>query len=182
MLTAYKGVNRDMTGWGGFKFEEGVWYSEKEANCGRNGFHCAENPMDCLKHFPQWDSSYYYEVLVDGDIHEIGYDSRISCTRMQFLRRIETKEEFLRAVCRYLARNPYEEKTYHVTSNYGTETDAIEGMLLVRGKEPSAKCSLNTVVALLQEEADSPCIKKASIFTVDGKTYHPCVRYGLKRS
>ena len=43
----------------GFQFQEyGINETEK-ANCRQNGFHCAENPLDCLCYSPNWKNSAY---------------------------------------------------------------------------------------------------------------------------
>ncbi len=44
MMIAYKGFDKDLscTACGNrFQYELGKWNEEKEANCARNGFHCA---------------------------------------------------------------------------------------------------------------------------------------------
>ena len=56
-----------------------------QANCRKNGFHCAENPMDCLDYYSDWKNSVYYEVDAAGDIDEDEIDSKISCTDRSWL-------------------------------------------------------------------------------------------------
>ena len=49
MIIAYKGFDKDLSctaGGNRFQYELGTWNEETEANCARNGFHCAENPLD----------------------------------------------------------------------------------------------------------------------------------------
>ena len=62
----------------GYQFVMGMNVTDK-ANCRKNGFHSAENPLDCLSYYPFKDSEFY---LVDagGDIDEDGTDSKISLT------------------------------------------------------------------------------------------------------
>ena len=70
MLIAYKGFNPDLT-CKGYKFKLDEWNTEEEANCFKNGLHCAENPLDCLSYY-RWDKAVFYQVIADGDINESG--------------------------------------------------------------------------------------------------------------
>ena len=54
-MIAYKGfhpglVCRD------YQFVMGLNTTD-EANCAQNGFHCAENPLDCLSYYSDMDNS-----------------------------------------------------------------------------------------------------------------------------
>lgn len=70
----------------GYQFVMGLNVTDK-ANCARNGFHSAENPLDCLSYYPFEDSEFY---LVDagGDIDEDNSDSKISCTELRILKQL----------------------------------------------------------------------------------------------
>ena len=73
MRIAYKAFNADLTctmGKGVFQYEPGKWYEEPEANCVKNGFHCAANPLDTLDYYYNWDSNQYWLVEVEGDMDE----------------------------------------------------------------------------------------------------------------
>ena len=65
-----------------------------EANCIVNGFHCAANPLDCLSYYPDIQKSEYYIVDAGGDIDEDGDDSKISCTELNILKRLENRDFF----------------------------------------------------------------------------------------
>lgn len=104
MIIAYKGFDKDLSctaGGNRFQYELGTWNEETEANCARNGFHCAENPLDCLSYYPDWGSALYYLVLADGDIDEDANDSRISCTRLRLVKQLELPE-FIAHSLRYI--------------------------------------------------------------------------------
>ena len=77
----------------GYKFKEGLNECD-HATCVREGFHAAENPLDCLSYYPDFDNSECWLCYADGDIHEDGTDSKISCTCLEILRRLE-KHEFV---------------------------------------------------------------------------------------
>lgn len=60
-MIAYKGfhpglVCRD------YQFQMGLNVTA-EANCAENGFHCAENPLDCLNYYSDIRQSEYYLVV-----------------------------------------------------------------------------------------------------------------------
>ena len=46
-MKAFKGFRKDLTCLG-FQFRENGINRTEEANCVQNGFHCAENPLDCV--------------------------------------------------------------------------------------------------------------------------------------
>lgn len=71
-----------------------AWNKTDKANCGENGFHCAENPLDCLSYYRNWRNSVYYEVEAAGDLDEDEFDSKISCTEIYLLKRL-TLEQLL---------------------------------------------------------------------------------------
>ena len=79
MIIAYKAFEPDLscTSKGNrFQYKIGIWNQEPAADCARCGFHCAENPLDCLSYYPHWEQAVYYMVLADGDIDEDGRDSK----------------------------------------------------------------------------------------------------------
>ena len=82
-MIAYKGFNPGLICIG-YQFIMGKNVTEK-ANCRENGFHCAENPLDCLTYYPDMDKSEYYVVNAGGDLDEDGEDSKISCNRFWIL-------------------------------------------------------------------------------------------------
>ena len=152
-------------------------YKRQEANCARNGFHCAENPLDCLSYYPDWDSALYYLVLADGDIDEDANDSRISCTRLRLVKQLELPE-FIAHSLRYICEYPFRKDT-----NFRVETErgeAYRGFTVVRGKRPLAKGRIGDVLGFLKEEPDSQRIAEAGIYVVDGEEIMPDIWYGIK--
>lgn len=91
-MIAYKGFRPGMICID-YQFQMGLNVTDK-ANCRQNGFHCAENPLDCLNYYGDIDHSEYYIVNAGGDIDEDEVDSKISCTELTVLKRL-TKEELL---------------------------------------------------------------------------------------
>lgn len=56
-MKAYKGFKKDLTCLG-YKFNEDGINKTDQANCRKNGFHCAENPMDCLDYYSDWKTQF----------------------------------------------------------------------------------------------------------------------------
>ena len=54
-MIAYKGFHPGMVCIG-YQFQMGLNVT-KEANCRQNGFHCAEDPLDCLSYYSDVDHS-----------------------------------------------------------------------------------------------------------------------------
>ena len=90
-MYAYKGFEPDLS-CRGYRFVMGKNVTP-EANCASNGFHCAENPLDCLSYYGNMNRSIYCLVQPGGDIDEDNRDSKIACTELTILRRL-TKKEF----------------------------------------------------------------------------------------
>lgn len=180
MIIAYKGFDKDLSctaGGNRFQYELGRWNEELEANCARNGFHCAENPLDCLSYYPNWDDALYYLVLADGDIHEDARGSRISCTRLRLVKQL-TLPEFVAHSLRYLCEHPFrKDANFRVRTEQG---EAHQGFTIVRGKKPMAKGRMGDVLGLLKEEPDSRRIAEAGIYIVDGTEIMPDIWYGIQ--
>lgn len=95
-MYAYKGFQRNLI-CRGYQFVMGLNKTDK-ANCRANGFHCAENPLDCLSYYSDMDNSEYYLVNAGGDVDEDGIDSKISCTELTILHRLTRQDFFLHAL------------------------------------------------------------------------------------
>lgn len=83
-MIAYKGFCPGLV-CRGYQFKMGLNVTEK-ANCAENGFHCAENPLDCLNYYGDIKHSEYYIVNAGGDIDEDSHDTKISCTQLTILK------------------------------------------------------------------------------------------------
>ena len=94
-MIAYKGFRPGLI-CRGYQFVMGLNTTEK-ANCRENGFHCAEDPLDCLSYYSSLEHSEYYIVNAGGDIDEDEHDSKIACTELTVIKRL-TKEELFYCV------------------------------------------------------------------------------------
>ena len=144
-MIAYKGfhpglVCRD------YHFVMGLNVTEK-ANCRANGFHCAEDPLDCLTYYPNMEQSEYYLVDAGGDVDEDDGDSKIACTELTILKKLERKEFFLHALV-YMVDHPGRKWNSHVQKDMGrTEHD----FAIVRGIDPVATGKKGDILGYAKE-------------------------------
>lgn len=140
---------------------------EPEANCVRNGWHAAEDPLDCLTYYHDEKGSELWVCEAVGDIDEDGHDSKISTTHLKLVKRL-TLEEFVTHAIAYMLRYPNRRKgnEYHHNSIH-----------IARGAAPKAKGKVGDVIGLLRERAGK---RSVAVFTVDGETYLPDVEYTIR--
>ncbi len=162
-MIAYKGFHRGLV-CRGYQFKMGLNVTA-EANCVQNGFHCAANPLDCLSYYSDFDRSEYYIVNAGGDIDEDDRDSKIACTELTILRRLDLKEFVLHALV-YLHDHPLMPWNDHVDRDAGV---AESGFAIVRGIAPRAQGKDGDVLALAMESADGSKVEKIALAVVDGK-------------
>jgi len=183
-MLAYKGFKNDLTctlGRGTYRFKENIWHEEKQANCVQNGFHCAEDPLDCLFYYPDWDTSAYYLVEAAGDIDEDGRDSKISCTRLKLLKKLDMFD-FVNAAVEYICHHPerkIDNRTHgkiHVKKSEGRAKK--DGAVIVYGEAPMAAGPDGSILALIKMDQGNNiagvCVRK-----VDGTHCKPDTWYQI---
>lgn len=163
---AYKMFNKDLTctkGRGIFQYTPGVWIEEPEANCVKNGFHCAKNPLDCLSYYPNWDDSQCWIVEIGGDIDEDRVDSKVSCTRIRLDRRLNL-EEFVTEACAYMVMHPMAPINSIVRRE--AAMPCSNHFVIVRCEEPMARGREGEVIGLLKENPKTGSIYAGNVFTI----------------
>ena len=171
-MIAYKGfcpglICRD------YQFKIGLNVTDK-ANCARNGFHCAEDPLDCLTYYPNMGQSEYYLVNAGGDVDEDACDSKISCTELTILKKLDREEFFLHALA-YMMDHPGREYSSRVLRDIGFT--GANSFVVVRGIDPVAKGGRNSILAFAKEEPETGRIVQVTLTCVDGKRARPNVWY-----
>ena len=149
-MIAYKGFEKNLS-CRGYQFKRYGINETTEANCRQNGFHCAENPLDCLVHYPNWRNSRYFVVKAFGDLDEDDRDTKISCTKMELKEELDFSMLLLRGAA-YMAIHPDRPWCSLVCKETGVGNN---GFVIVRGKQPKAKGRKNDLLILVQEEPDS---------------------------
>jgi len=159
-MKAYKGFDRDLK-CRGYQFYEDKVHTEPEANCVKNGFHCAEDPLDCLTYYPNWENSVYYIVEASGDIDEDGTDTKISCTEMTLVKKLNL-EEFVHESLEYMKRYPLRKCNTHVSD----AASPVNSFIVTRGKRPIAAGAIGSVLGLVREEGNK--VVETAVVVVDG--------------
>lgn len=179
VILAYKAFQPDLSctaGGNRFQYYPGKWNEEPEANCRKNGFHCAENPLDCLTYYSDWNSAVYYLVLADGDINEDGRDSKISCTRLKLVKQLDLRE-FVAHSLRYLYGHPYMKNQHRISSEFG---EASQGFVIVRGKKPLARGEQGDILGFARECPESEEILEIGLYIVDSINILPNAWYDVE--
>ena len=162
-MIAYKGFCRGLVCLG-YQFVMGLNVTE-QANCGANGFHCAENPLDCLSYYSDMAGSEYCLVKAGGDVDEDDFDSKISCTELTIVKKLEREEFFLHALA-YMADHPGRKWNRHVQKGQGSAQD---GFAVVRGADPVACGGKGDILAFARETPDGGKIVQIALTRVDGR-------------
>ena len=174
---AYKMFNQDLTctkGKGTYQYKPGVWLEESQANCVRNGFHCAKNPLDCLSYYGNWDTSQCWLVEIGGDIDEDACDSKIACTRIRLVTRLSLAL-FVVAACKYIIDHPEMPDNHHVQTE---EAEANSNhFAIARGKHPKARGKAGDVIAVLREAEDCREIMEIGTFRIGQDGFEPDIWY-----
>lgn len=158
----------------GYQFVMGLNTTDK-ANCRANGFHCAEDPLDCLSYYPDMDNAEYYLVDVGGDLDEDDKDTKIACTELDIIKMLTRKEFFLLSLA-YMVDHPLRNKNYHVKKD---RAEAVNGYAIVCGIDPVACGKLGDILAFAKEDSTTGKIKQIAMTQVDGKETMPDTWYDV---
>lgn len=172
-MIAYKGFNPGLI-CRGYQFVMGLNVTDK-ANCRANGFHCAENPLDCLAYYSNMERSEYYLVNAGGDVDEDDKDSKIACTELTILKKLEREEFFLHALA-YMVDHPGCEWNNLVQKDTGCTQC---GFAIVRGTDPIATGKKGDILGLAKECPETGNVVQIALATVDGMKVMPSTWYDI---
>ena len=65
-MKVYKGVTKDLRGYGDFQYEVGKTYETENPDLCSNAFHGCEAPLDVLRHYPLKNGNRYFEAELEG--------------------------------------------------------------------------------------------------------------------
>ena len=176
-MIAYKGFTKEMSailGNGTYYFELGkkaVTEKSKTVSC---GFHCCENPFECLSYYRFDGNNRFFMVEVEGDIDEDG-DERIAGTEITPLKELSDKE-FALAGMKYIIEHPARmnwQQNYSEVKVCKDKADYKEArIVIVRGEDPEVITYIGQIVGMIKEK--SGIITAAKLFEVKEKPgrYH----------
>ena len=162
-MLAYKAFNKGLI-CRGYKFKAGITSTTEEANCVRNGFHAAEDPLDMFTYYPNTETSEYWIVKLGGDMHEDGRDSKIACTELTPVRRLKP-EEIAAAALLYIKKHP--QRTHR-------KEFLCEWFKLAYGNSPELSGNRGQYLAFAVKCKSDV---ELSIFQIDGQKYKERVLY-----
>lgn len=157
----------------GYQFVMGKNVTEA-ANCRQNGFHCAENPLDCFTYYSNIHETVFCLVDAGGDVDEDDVDSKISCTELTIIRELSLKEVFLFGLA-YMVDHPKRKWSSHVSKDTAS---ARYGYAVVRGKDPVACGKVGDYLAFAKEAPDGTIVQIA-LAQVDGVDIRPDAWYDI---
>ncbi len=161
-MIAFKGFTQDLRSVLGngreesCSFKPGITMTETECKTGRNGYHCCENPFDCLSYYSLNGKNRFFRVEASGDINEDRY-GRIACTRITLLEELDTWKMAFYGM-KYIIEHPDREKWQQ---DYRIVTVAMDSaraygpgqIAIARGGNPKVEGPAGSILGLL---ADGP--------------------------
>ena len=126
-----------------------------------------------MTYYPNMEQSEYYLVDAGGDVDEDGSDSKIACTELTILKKLE-REEFVLHALAYMVDHPGRKWNGHVQKNMGrTSYDFV----IVRGADPVATGKKGDILGYAKESSNRKKIVQIAITQVDGKKIKAGVWY-----
>lgn len=184
-MIAYKGISPDMTArlgnHDGEIFKVGCTYTVKKSKTARNGYHCCENPAQCLGYY-DLRSDRFFKVEAAGSIDEDDSE-RIACTKLTILEELDVKGFFC-ACIKYIVAHPDRKKWEW--SGKGVEiarsSAKASTIAIARGEDPRAMITeKGGFVGLIMEDANGRLVA-AKTARIDNRNYHTGTWYHLDSS
>lgn len=168
-MIAYKGFTKDLTarwGRGEYQFEIGKTAVEERSKTVNCGFHCCENPFECLRYYSMSRGDRFFKVEASGDIDEDGAE-RIACTELTLLKEL-TPLQFAFEGMKYIIEHPNRQKWQQ---NYcdvrvcvdEAEAKAVNHIAIARGENPKVKGAAESILGIIRE-VDGYGIVDAKLF------------------
>lgn len=154
-------------------FELGKTYTEAESKTGRNGFHCCENPFECISYYSFNGINRFFQVEAGGDINEDGLE-RIACTELTLIKEL-TPMEFAYYGMKYIVDHPTREKWQQCYNTVRVQRDEAEAtsassIAFARGKNPKVKGVPGSILGLIVEP-EPGTIKQVKLFKCQKETW-----------
>lgn len=160
-MIAYKGFNKQLRSVLGNNREEtcqfqiGKTLKEESCKTAHNGFHCCENPFECLTYYAMNGQNRFFKVEAAGNIDEDGLE-RIACTEITILEEL-TPLKFAMEGMRYIIEHPDRAKWEQQHGTVSVKKDeayaeAENCIAIARGKNPKVKGPKGSILGLIVED------------------------------
>lgn len=187
-MIAYKGFSKDIKSILGngkeetCRFKQGVTMKEKISKTGLSGYHCCENPFECLTYYPMDGLNRFFRVEAAGNIDEDDSE-RIACTEITLIEELDEKKFALYGMI-YMIEHPEREKWRQEHGTVVVREDVAEAkkkghIAIARGKNPKVKGPEGSILGLLIE--DGKKIKEAKLFIPEKKHANKWMHLGSSR-
>ena len=183
-MIAFKGFNEKLQctkGNGKFQYKIGETYTENESKCRRTGFHCTENPIDCIKWYPLDGQNRHVLIEAAGDIDEVKENSDFACTKITLVKELNAAELTMYTM-KYMILHPkreYDDQPGNVLIGEKVAASDPGQIVIARGINPMVKGVCGTTVGLIREDQNG--IVDAKILII-GRNAKEKTWYGLSES
>lgn len=178
-MVAFKGFTKNLTarlGRGEYQFEIGKKVTEESSKTVRSGFHCCENPFECLSYYHFDNGDRFFQVEAAGSIDEDAYE-RIACTELTLVKELSITEFALQGMV-YMVNHPGREKWeqhYRECIVQGNKAESIKKdyIAIARGIRPIVRGVEGSILGLLVESDNQIVDAKLFVCTKEqeGKWY-----------
>lgn len=160
-MRAYKGFTKDLVSHLGdgkketCHFVPGETKEVEASKTARNGFHCCENPFECLRYYSFNGENRFFIVEAGGDIDE-DEDERIACTRITLIEEL-TPLRFAVEGMRYMITYPARQNWEQTISGARVAKDRAEAngknhIAIARGEHPVVSGVKGSILGLIREQ------------------------------
>lgn len=187
-IKTYKGVNKDLTAYGGFKYVPGKEYecAGKIVACG-NGFHACERPLDVLSYYAP-ATSRYFEAEQYGELSRENTDSKVASRKIKIGAEIgipglvKAHIEYVKAhtTAEYTDPDQATAGAFGAATSRGLVSVGKNGCGLVRGSGIKARGGIGSILVFCVENQDDFGIKEWKAAIVDGEAIKADTWYTLK--
>lgn len=173
-MIAYKGFTKDLTATGGkrfYKFKIGETVKEEKSKTVASGFHCCENPFECLTYYPLGCGNRYLQVEASGSIDEDDSE-RIACTELTLIKEL-TLKEFVGYGMLYIVQHPLRERWEQEWELLTVKRNKAiaktkNAVAIARGRKPKVKGPKGSILGLILEPEPGKIVA-AKLFTVEAE-------------
>lgn len=158
----------------GYQYHVGLNVCE-DANCVRNGFHAAEDPLDCLDYYESFEKNEFWLCDAGGDMDMDSRDTKVSCTELTIIKRLDLLSYVLTCL-RYMQAHPKRKRNKRVCTGRGeafanhfviVEGDSDLGVMTAKGHR------VGDVLGFLDKKDNQICVVIVSgQEVVPGKWYN----------